>query len=40
MVTELAPQSKDGEYQRPKTGFTGAISADPRAAFPAVAGRV
>ena len=39
MMTELAPQSRDGEYKRPSYTFDGVISPDPRAAFPAVSGR-
>ena len=39
MVTELAPQSRDGEYQRPKYAFDGAIAEDPKAKFPSVSGR-
>ena len=39
MVTELAPQSRDGEYRRPKYAFDGAIAEDPKAKFPSVSGR-
>jgi putative glutathione S-transferase len=38
MVTELAPQSKDGEYRRPTYAFADAIEEDPNAKFPATAG--
>ncbi|CAG9466160.1 unnamed protein product [Pedinophyceae sp. YPF-701] len=34
MMTELAPQGKDGAYQRPKQSFTGFISTAPGAEFP------
>ena len=39
MMTELAPQSRDGEYQRPKYAFDGAIAEDPKARFPSVSER-
>jgi len=39
MMTELAPQSRDGEYQRPKYAFDGAIAEDPVGRFPSVSGR-
>ena len=39
MVTELAPQSRDGEYRRPKVAFDGKLEADANARFPAVGGR-
>ena len=34
MVTELAPQSRDGEYRRPKVAFDGKLEADANANFP------
>ena len=39
MVTELAPQSRDGEYRRPKVAFDGKLEADANARFPAEGGR-
>ena len=39
MVTELAPQSRDGDYERPRYTFDGVLSDDPGSEFPAVSGR-
>ena len=38
MVTELAPQSRDGEYRRPKYAFDGKVENDANARFPVAAG--
>ena len=38
MVTELAPQSRDGEYRRPSYAFDGKVEDDANARFPVAGG--